>query len=437
MFGKAVSEPTHHSFLGLKSGIGIVIANMVGVGVFVSSGYMAQSLGPALILLSWVVGAMIAFAGTLAYAQVALANGRSGGEYRYLHDYMHPYMGYLAGWASLLIGFAAPIAIDAYIAGAFVGHLFEVLSPQPVGTMAILALTLGHGINLGCSQSIQNTLIGVKFLLVLLFIAMGLIMGSNGWPTWQPPHPNASFPLTAFLENQYWIAFAFSGWNAAIYAAGEYGRPKTDVSRAIVIGFLIVAVTYLLLNWVFVANLTPAQVEAVTRHEETRITLAHLLMVELIGPAGAAAISLVMVFIFLSALSAMTLIGPRVYASMADDGLLPQFFRSRQGKPPYGAVFVQGGLALFLLHTQSLLDIVKSSSAVLMLFSMLTVLSLFNLYRKVGIKPSRLSLVAAVFYAFSVGTILCFGVFSSIAICVTILTILGIGTTGYLMAQKT
>lgn len=425
------------SAFGIGTGVGLVIANMIGAGVFLSAGYMAQELSPGAILLSWGLGSLIAFAGCLAYAQVALASGRSGGEYRYLHDFIHPYLGYLAGWASLLIGFAAPIAIDAYVAGAFLSQLIAGISPKAIGISAILLLTLGHGVRVRWSKAVQNVLICLKYVLILAFVAVGLIMGSNAWPLWQPPHPSGPFPLGAILENQYWIAFAFSGWNAAIYAAGEFRKPEVDVPRAMVFGSLIVAATYLLINWVFVANLTPAQAEIVTRSEETRVTLAHLVMIDLIGPVGAAVISMVMVLVFLSALSAMTLVGPRVYAAMADDGFLPRFFRCREGEPPQGAILVQGLLALFFLQTQSILDIVKSSSAVLMLFSVVTVLSVFNLHKKTNRTPSRISVIAAIFYAFSVSVILCFGVASSRSIFLTLLAILGIGSAGYLMARKT
>ncbi|MDD1626661.1 MAG: amino acid permease, partial [Methylococcaceae bacterium] len=128
--------PRQH-LLDIRTGIGFVIANMIGGGVFLSTGFMMQNLGPGLILLSWVIGALIAICGATAYAQISRINGRSGGEYRYLYDYLHPYIGYLAGWASLLIGFSAPVAIDAFAAGAFLEKIGVNISPQITGSIAI------------------------------------------------------------------------------------------------------------------------------------------------------------------------------------------------------------------------------------------------------------------------------------------------------------
>ncbi len=398
-----------HAFLGMWSGVGLVIANMVGVGVLLSAGFMAQELGPGGILLSWIVGATIALSGALAYGQLAILSGRSGGEYRYLHDYMHPYLGYLAGWASLLIGFSAPIAIAAFAAGAFLNKLGWPLTPQATGTLVIAAMTLAHGIHLSWSRSLQNVLVAVKFTFVLSFIAVGLLLGSKVWPAWTAPLAGPGPPVRAFLEN--------------------------DVARALTLGCLIVGCAYLLINWVFVANLTPDQAIAVADHEATQITLAHLVMTNIAGESGAAIVSSVIVVVLLSAISAMTLVGPRVYASMADDGLLPALLRHRGGKPPSGALLVQGGVALFLLHTQTVLDVVMSASAVLMVFSMLTVLTLFNLGRR-GRPVRAQSIFAAVIYVLAVIAILSAGITSTKAIVLVLAAIVTAGTVGYAMALR-
>jgi APA family basic amino acid/polyamine antiporter len=110
--------------LGLGSGVGLVVANMIGAGVFVSAGFMAQQLRPGVILLAWAVGAALALAGAIAYGGVVRVCPRSGGEYRFLSDLLHPFAGYLAGWTSLLVGFSAPIAAPALAAGPFARTLW-------------------------------------------------------------------------------------------------------------------------------------------------------------------------------------------------------------------------------------------------------------------------------------------------------------------------
>src|SRR5688572_3318132 len=124
--------------LGLWSGVGLVAANMIGAGVFLSAGFMAQEMGPALIMLAWMVGTAIALAGARAYGTVAQLVPRSGGEYRYLSELLHPFLGYLAGWTSLLVGFAAPIAVAAVAAGHFANTLTPV-QPAAVGAVVVVA----------------------------------------------------------------------------------------------------------------------------------------------------------------------------------------------------------------------------------------------------------------------------------------------------------
>src|SRR6186713_703051 len=193
--------------LGLRSGIGLVVSNMVGAGVFISAGFMAQDLTPGLILISWVLGAIIAMSGARAYATVATWVPRSGGEYRYLSDLMHPSLGCVAGWGSLLVGFSAPIAVDALAAGEFARTLGSPLPPAVFGALVIVGLGVVHALGRQASKHGHN----------LLF------MGNDAWPTWVPAGAatQAGFPTEAFARGLFFIACAFSGWNAAIYAAAE------------------------------------------------------------------------------------------------------------------------------------------------------------------------------------------------------------------------
>ena len=138
------------------------------------------------------------------------------------------------------------------------------------------------------------------------------------------------------MQNLFYIAFAFSGWNAAVYAASEFRDPKRDVPRAMMLGCALVGVLYLFVNWVFVANLTPEQCKVVFTYETARITLGHLIMKNLVGDIGAACMSVLAIVAFISAVSAMTFFGPRVYAAMARDGFLPRICRRRKGSRPWG-----------------------------------------------------------------------------------------------------
>ncbi len=402
--------------LGLKSGIGLVIANMVGAGVFVSAGFMAQDLGPANILLAWGVGAVLALCGVVAYAEVARLMPKSGGEYRYLSQLWHPFLGYLAGWSSLLVGFSAPIAVDAYAAGAYANKLSPAIHPNLFGVGLVVLLTIAHAVGLRTSTRVQNVLFGIKVLLLLAFISVGVLFGHWAFPGWQPATPSPGFPIGAFAGSLFFIAFAFSGWNAAVYAAEEFSEPARNVPRAMLIGCLAVAVLYLVLNYVFVANLTPeADLSDWYLKQKDQVTLGHIVMARLVGEGGARVFSGVILLLFMSAMSAMMLVGPRVYAAMAADGVLPAALKAQEGKPPVLSVLLQGAIATALVVAPNVVrDMISAIGALLVLFAALTVTGLFRArFDKTGRfeKPSTLSLAAAAVYGLSALWMLYFGFF--------------------------
>ena len=363
--------------LGVLSGMGMVIANMIGAGVFLSTGFMAQDMNSRQILFAWIIGMLIAMTGAKAYSAIVQLVPHSGGEYRFLSTLIHPALGSLAGWASLLIGFSAPIAVSAMAAGAFAATLHTGVNMTLVAVLVILLLTVAHAIGMRTSITIQNTLVAIKIMLVAGFIVAGLVFGNNAWPEWTPPNKTAGFPIGSFAKNLFYITFAFSGWNAAVYAASEFKNPKRDVPRAMVLGCLVVGVLYFFINWIFVANLTPEQSTIVFTYEIDRITLGHLIMQNILGDAGAACMSGFAIIAFISSAGAMTFLGPRVYAAMAQDGFLPAALKGKKGKPPVGAILLQGAIALFLVLAYQLQEVLSNVGAILTLFSTLTVFSLF------------------------------------------------------------
>jgi APA family basic amino acid/polyamine antiporter len=400
--------------LGLKSGIGLVVSNMVGAGVFISAGFMAQDLTPGLILLSWILGAIIALAGARAYATVATWVPRSGGEYRYLSDLMHPALGCLAGWGSLLVGFSAPIAVDALAAGEFAKTLGIPLPAPLFGALVILALGAMHALGHDTSKRGHNLLFVGNALLLAGFVVTGLFFGTNAWPTWVPSATGTAhgFPKEAFARGLFFIAFAFSGWNAAIYNASEFRDPRRDVPRALLIGCGLVAVLYLAVNWVFVANLTPGDFKVVFGYDESKVTLGHVILTRILGPTGGFVMSVLVLVAFISAASAMTVVGPRVYATMAADGYLPAFLRAEEGHLPVKAIALQCGVALAILATHTLQQALANVGAILTLFAALVSLSIFRRAwsRPDDLeKPGAFSLAAAAVHVGSSAFMLYFG----------------------------
>ena len=424
--------------LGVPSGVGLVVANMVGAGVFLSAGFMAQDLRPLEILLAWVVGGVIALCGSRAYAAIAELVPRSGGEYRYLSELVHPLLGYLAGWASLLVGFAGPVAVDAYAAGVLIQKLVPGSHPLLTGALIIAGLVAFHSRNMAVSKATQNAMVALKVLLLVVFLVMGLGFGNTSLPAWEPPAPRDGFPLEAFASSLFFIAFAFAGWNAAAYAAEDFSEPRRQVPRSMLLGCGLVAVAYLLVNFVLVANITPEMAKVVFNYESERITLAHVVSSQIVGPSAAQLVSAAMALALISAASAMTFVGPRVYSAMARDGYLPAILVGSEGRPPIGSILLQGAVALLILFTHGLKDVLQNVGAILTFFSGLVALSLFyvRLFRPEWPKPAPAALLCAGAYVVAAAWMLYTGLRASSSFWLWSGAFLGLGTLAYVLTGR-
>lgn len=370
---------TRGAKIGLWSGVGLVMSDMIGSGVLLSAGFMAMDLAPGHILLAWVVGGVVALCGARAYAAIAAAIPRSGGEYRYLSSLLHPSLGYLAGWTSLLVGFSLPIAVAGLAAGAFAQTIAPGLDARLVAAAIIVAIAAVHASGLRTSRLAQDALAVIKLVLLVGFVVLGLTLGSNAWPTWAPEAAKDGLPVRAFFISLVYIAYAYSGWNASIYNAEEFEHPRRDVPRAMMIGCALVMVGYLLVNWVIVANLTQADFGGWISGDTKRITLGHLVTRKLVGETAAKLFSLLVVVWLASAVSAMGMIGPRVFAAMSRDGYLPRPLAGQEGRPPVFSVLVQAAIALAIVFTEGFLQALERVGAILTLMAVLTVLGVFRL----------------------------------------------------------
>jgi APA family basic amino acid/polyamine antiporter len=371
---------------------------------------MAQELGPGPILLAWISGAAIALLGVRVYAEAARLVPRSGGEYRYLSDLWHPALGYLAGWASFLVGFSAPIAVSALAAGHFLVAMGATLPPRLTAAVVIVSLTVVHSLGFQLSKWTQDALVAFKLFLLVGFVAVGIGYAGFDWPTWTPPRPPPSL-WPPFMTGLFYVAFAFSGWNAAVYASGEFKDSQRTVPRAMLLGCSLVALLYLAVNWVFVTRLTPERAAVVMTYESARITLGHLILQDVLGPRGAAAMSFLIIVAFVSAVSAMIFVGPRVYAAMAGDGFLPARLAGPEGGPTALATALQGAVALVLLFTQRVQEVLMNVGALLTFFAALVALAVLRvpLARPDLPPPGRSALAAAAAFAGVASWMLYFG----------------------------
>ncbi|MBN2194462.1 MAG: APC family permease [Polyangiaceae bacterium] len=386
--------------LGLWSGVGLTMADMVGVGVLTTAGFMALDLSPRLILLDWLLGGLLAVCGSLAYARLAWMVPRSGGEYRYLSSMLHPAVGYFAGWTSLLVGFSVPVALAALGAGAFGETVLVGADGRLIAAALIVGVTIAHAVGLRAAKWTQDLLAATKAVLIVAFIALGITFGTNRLPEWTPADPEAGFPLRAFFTSLIFITFCYTGWNAATYASEEFENPRRDVPRAMLVGCLIVTGLYLVVNWVFVTNLTQSDLSQWIKGDTDRVTLAHLVVKNLLGSRAAVAMSIVVMIALTSAISAMTLIGPRVYAAMAADHFLPSVLAARAGKPPIGSLVLQCSLATSLVFLSGFRELLNNVGSILAIVSAITVLSLFRRRRwRRGERPPLSAMIGALAYA--------------------------------------
>jgi len=234
--------------LGLVSATALVVASMVGSGVFTTSGILLADLrSPSLVLAAWLAGGVIAVLGALCYGALARRYPESGGEYIFLARTLHPAAGYLAGWVSLLVGFSAPLAAVALAFGEYLKEWLFFSTPRLTGSFLLTAFAAVHAIHVQRGAWVQNVAVLIKLLLIVVLVGLAC---ARLEPAPQPQVEH--FPLAAFAVSLVRVSFSYSGWNAAIYIAGEIRDPDRNLPRAMALGAGLVTLLYLALNTVFV-----------------------------------------------------------------------------------------------------------------------------------------------------------------------------------------
>ncbi len=371
-----------HKHIGLPSATGLVVASMIGSGVFVTSGFMAKDLSPAAILAGWLFGGLLAACGALCYAAVAARIPRSGGEYRYLHDVFHPYAGYLAGWTSIVFGFAGPIAMAAMAAGAYADVLLWKGAALPVAVALVVGLGIVQTGGVRFGAPVQNLGVLLKVATILVFLAGALFSGSTVAARALPSGETASALLSVpFAIGQIYIGFAFAGWNAAVYMASEIKDAARNVPRAMFWGCGAVTVIYLLLNYVFVTALSPAELAAVAASQDRSLTLGHAIAIRMLGETGGRLASAMVCLVQISAVCAFTMTGPRVCDAMARDGFLPGWARWREGAlGGLGPVGLVSGIAALLLLSNTYEALLNAVGVTLAVFGAMSATAVVKLY---------------------------------------------------------
>lgn len=367
--------------LGLWTLVALVVGNMIGAGVFTTSGFALADLGsPLRVLAAWLVGGLVAICGALGYGALARLVPGSAGEYLYLSRIVHPGVGFVAGWVSLLAGFTAAIAYAALTFAAYVlPSAGSPLASKLVATFVIATAVLLHALRVRQGARAQNAAVALKLLLIAGFCLFAVFgAGVSSWRGLAEIRGGAyevpPFAIAPFALSVMWISFSYSGFNAAVYLAGEVPCARERVPRALLIGTILTALVYLGLNAVFV--LAPA-FEAAAGEEDIAAVTAQALG----GEAMASAVRFLIALALFTSVSAMVMAGPRVYAKMADDGLFPRTLRFR-AEAPTASVLMQGALAIFVVWIAGLRELLSYLGFTLALSAAATVSALFVAVRR-------------------------------------------------------
>lgn len=354
------------------TGIALVVANMIGTGAFTSLGFQLKDLqNPTVILILWVLGGVIALSGAFSYAEIGTHITRSGGEYAFLTKLFHPLVGYLSGWISITVGFAAPIALSAM---AFVAYFpYFNLNPKWTSILLIGVVTLIHTKNLSLSSKFQNISTVLKIAIIVALIFIGF---------WQEP----SFQSVGFFNNSdysslispafavalIYVSYSYSGWNAAAYITEEFKNPKKSLPIALIGGTILVTVLYTFLQYVFLKHVPIPELQG-------QLNVGTIAMNKMIGEDYGRLFGLAISLLLVSGISAMVWVGSRVTSNIAKDHQFWQYFKTEKNNIPQRALWLQLGISALLILTGTFEQILIYCGILLTLSSMVTVFGVFKL----------------------------------------------------------
>jgi APA family basic amino acid/polyamine antiporter len=372
--------------LGLWVTAAIVIANMIGTGIFTSTGFSAKSLhDPMTILIGWVVGGVVALCGAACYAELGTMMPKAGGEYVYLREAYHPVLGSLSGWASLTAGFSGAIATSALLFSKYLGTLVDGIGSSTAQKIIAITLigviTAMHAFDTKVGGRVQQIFTILKVALIVVFIAAGFLVGNGSWSHFETQAGGFSnVPTTTFAIQLMYISFAYSGWNAAAYIAGEVEKPEKTLPRSLLLGTGAVMALYVLLNVIYFYALPSSVLAGPSDKFAPVIEVGHASAVALFGQSAGNLLTSLIALALVSAVSAMVMAGPRVYAAMAADRALPRqlAYSSKRGVP-IAAVAAQGIFATLFVLVGDLGQLIRFVQFTLTIFAALAVGALFIL----------------------------------------------------------
>ncbi|MEM6638807.1 MAG: amino acid permease [Pseudomonadota bacterium] len=366
----------NNRFFSARTATAVIVANMIGTGVFTSLGFQLNDLSSGPVLLSlWLIGGLVALCGALCYAELGAALPRSGGEYHFVGRIFHPSLGFASGWISATVGFAAPTALAAVTCASYVHAVHAGVAQRPLAIGIIVALTLVHATSRRQSGAVQTLLTLIKLGVILAFcIAAAVRVDSTAWA---PLAPGAFDPRQmssgAFAVALIYVSYAYSGWNAATYVFAELEKPQKQLPAVLIAGTCIVTLLYVGLNAAFL-------ISAPTDALRGQLEVGYIAAQSIFGDRTADAIGLTLAALLTSTVSAMLLAAPRVLQVIGQDyAVFARLARENSHGVPATAIYVQGATAVIFVVSGSFETILLFSGFVLALNTLVTVLGLIIL----------------------------------------------------------
>ncbi len=386
--------------IGGISAAAIVVANMIGTGVFTTLGQQLELLDNAWVVLSlWVVGGVIALFGAISYAELGTKFPESGGEYHFLSSIFHPFIGYLSGWVSLTVGFATSISLSAMSIGDYL-KVYVTMPSGAIAILAILVLTLLHSYNLERSSWVQNILTLFKVILIFFLLVGGVVLtGNNGMGSL------SGDVMAEVFSSNYAVAlvmvlYAYSGWNAAVYIIDEIDKPRKNLPFALIGGTILVIILFVLLQWTFLRH---TGVELL----RNKVEVGQIVANQMFGAKGGILISILISLFLTASISAMIWVGPRVTRAIADKYKIWSFFaKDNDAGIPVRAIWLQAFISVLMVMTSTFDQILTYSGFILQIFTTLTVMGVVVArYKKLGekdfYKSAGFPIVQIIFLAIS------------------------------------
>lgn len=358
---------------------------MIGTGVFTSIGFQVIDISSGFaILLLWIVGGLMAFLGSMSYSMLGIAFPRSGGEYNYLSKMYHPVAGFLSGWISLVVGFAAPIAAAAYAFGIYLSNFSalylkgytEPFNPKIAAIVIIILLTLMNVFNKKIGANFQKIFTIIKIFIVIVIIGIGLFSAG----TTNVDYSMNSLAIKDIISPEFCIAmffvtYSYSGWNAISYISGEISNESRTLPRILISGSLFVCVLYVLLNYVFLKIIPMNEMAGV-------LDIGYLFANKIVGVQLGGIMSILICLLLVSSINSMIIVGPRVSMVMGEDYKKLNFLALKNKmEVPFVSILVQIILAIIYILTSSFESLIVYVGFVITLFTFFTVLGLF-FYKK-------------------------------------------------------